>query len=104
MKLGVANVDRMLRSLTAKQFAEWRAYAAIDPFEETRQDYRIASIVQMLANVNRDPKRRQTPYELEEMRLKFGERNVQERRQTRETHIALIKAYVQAFSAKAEDT
>ena len=42
----------MLRSLTAKQFAEWEHYARLEPFSELRQDIRIASIVQMLHNVN----------------------------------------------------
>jgi hypothetical protein len=44
VRLGRVNVDAMLRSLTAKQFAEWQAYARLEPFGETRADWRAASI------------------------------------------------------------
>jgi hypothetical protein len=61
----------MLRGLTAKQFTEWEHFAQLEPFDETRQDYRIASIVTMLANINRDPKKK--GYELSDFVLKFDE-------------------------------
>lgn len=40
----------MLRSLTAKQFAEWEHYANLEPFDEVRSDYRTAAIVGMIHN------------------------------------------------------
>lgn len=59
------------RSLTAKQLVDWETYAEIEPFDETRDDYRVASIVQMIANVNRDPKRE--AYKLSDFLLAFGD-------------------------------
>ncbi len=53
MKLGRANVDALLRSLTAKQFVGWECYARLEPFDEIRADYRAARIAQVIANVNR---------------------------------------------------
>jgi hypothetical protein len=39
----------MLRALTAKQWAEWEAFVALEgTLSDVRQDYRIASIVQMI--------------------------------------------------------
>ena len=57
--------------MTAKQFLEWEAYATLEPFNEERQDYRIASICTVLANVNRG--KHQRAYEVEQFVLKFGE-------------------------------
>lgn len=38
----------MLRAMTARQLAEWEAYARLDPFAEWRMDYRLAQVVQAL--------------------------------------------------------
>lgn len=59
----------MLRSLTARQFQEWLAYAKVEPFDETRADYRAAQIAQMVLLVNL-AKGAKLPT-LEEMILKF---------------------------------
>ncbi len=40
----------MLRSLTASQFQEWLAFAELEPFGELRNDYRAATICQMVHN------------------------------------------------------
>ena len=46
----------MLRSLTGDQFWEWMAYEELEPFGELRDDYRMANTMQLLANLQRDPK------------------------------------------------
>ena len=46
-------MDQMLRGMTVQQFAEWRAYAEIEPFDETRADMRAGSVVQALFNIHR---------------------------------------------------
>jgi hypothetical protein len=70
VKLGRVNVDAMLRSITAKQFQEWEAYAKLEPFNELRDDYRFASIVAMIFNMAVAVKDRKT---LAEFVLPFGE-------------------------------
>lgn len=52
----------MLRSLTAEQFLGWMAFSRVEHFGELRADFRAASIVEALWNVNRDPKKRSEPY------------------------------------------
>jgi hypothetical protein len=59
----------MLRGLTARQFQEWLAYAAVEPFDEVRADYRAAQIAQMVLLVNL-AKGAKIPT-LEELVLKF---------------------------------
>lgn len=71
---GVWDVDVLKSRLTAKALLKWEAYAQLEPFyfdRELRQDYRIASIVRMIANVNRG--KDQKPYSLNDMILKFDE-------------------------------
>lgn len=63
----------MLSEMTAMQLLEWHVYAELEPFEEERQDLRFASIVQTLANIHRDRKRKTQAYTLDEMSLKFGD-------------------------------
>jgi len=71
VRLGRANVDALGRSLTAKQFMGWEHYAQLEPFNELRDDYRFASIVQILANLYRA--KNQRPYSLQDFVLQFGE-------------------------------
>lgn len=46
------------------------AYYALEPFGDERADERTASIVQVLANTNRDRKRQPSPYELRDVKLR----------------------------------
>ena len=91
MRLGVVNVDRdILRGLTAKQFRAWEHYAELEPFDETRADYRAASIVQMLYNVNRGSK--QKAVALEDVVLKFGaQEKKDQQKQTPQQQFAILK-------------
>lgn len=83
----MVNVDKMLRSLTFKQFAELQAYKQLEPFRELRADYRAASISQMIANVNRGKK--QKALTLEEARVKFGEQDAP-RKQTQQEQFNML--------------
>jgi len=48
------------------------AYNNIEPFGEKRADYRAALIARTIAEVNRNPKKKTTPYKLDDFLLKFG--------------------------------
>jgi len=63
----------MLRKMGASQFNDWKVYSELEPFDEERADLRAGSIVAAIANVNRNPKRKPTPYTTFEMALKFGD-------------------------------
>jgi hypothetical protein len=49
--------------LSAREFAEWQAYFAIEPFGEDMADLRAGIVAATIANVNRDAKKRSQPYE-----------------------------------------
>jgi len=53
------------------EFLEWIAYSRIEPFGEERADWRAASVVAMLANINRDAKKRRKPYPVSDFLLNF---------------------------------
>ena len=104
VKLGYANVDALARSLTAKQFMEWERYARLEPFDETRQDYRTASIVQMIANVNRGSK--QKAYALQDFLLRFdpSEEKPTPRKQPWEEQLMWANIIARAQNAGAKGT
>lgn len=89
MRLGILHVERdVLFGLTAKQFRAWQHYFELEPFDETRQDYRIASIVQMLYNVNRG---KNSPVgKLQDFVLKFGEQE-ERPKQTTQQQLSLLQ-------------
>lgn len=57
--------------MSSKEFAEWMAYAQIEPFGDERADLRMAILASLIANVNRDPKKRSTPYEVSDFMPRF---------------------------------
>jgi hypothetical protein len=62
----------MLAQISARQFAEWKAYAELEPFDERRADYRSADVVRTLLNLfARDKGGRAFP--IEDCMLRFGD-------------------------------
>lgn len=72
--MGVYNVDEMLRGMSAKQFAGWQAYDALETFSRRRLDYLFASVVQTLWNINRDIKKHPNPFKIDDFLLDFEEK------------------------------
>ena len=92
----------MLRRITAQQLIEWMQYDIIEPFGEWRADWRSAEIVTMLANVNRDSKKKKEPYKTTDFLTKFGEPVEEERKpkQTVKQQVAIAKLIAAAFNTK----
>lgn len=87
----------MLRSITAKQFIEWEAYARLEPFNELRADARAALIASYIFNMAVNVKDRK---ELEHFMLNYS--GEVKNKQTPEEQINLIKMFVGAY-AQAKD-
>lgn len=83
----ILNVDGLLRSLTAVQMRGWEHFYELEPDPELRADYRAASIVQILYNINRGKNHKALT--LEEALLKFGEE--EKRRQTPEQQFSILR-------------
>jgi hypothetical protein len=48
--------------VSSREFTEWLAYARLEPFGSEADDHRMAQLLALIANVNRDPSRRRRPY------------------------------------------
>ena len=48
--------------MSSREFTEWLAYSRLEPFGPEADDHRMAQLLALTANVNRDPKRRKTPW------------------------------------------
>ena len=64
----------MLSEMSWEQFLGWTAYTRLEPWGEERSDLRCGIIASVIANVNRDPKRKATPYNPSDFMPKFGEK------------------------------
>jgi hypothetical protein len=98
----------MLEEMTPEIFMEWRAYSLIEPFEDVRNDYRIAGVVKALWDINRDSKKHPQPFNVEDFifRFKMGfEKNVAvgsapTRNQTPQERTRNLKLWALAFAPK----
>jgi len=61
--------------MSAQEFAEWIAYAQVEPWGEQRADLRAALICKILADIN-TPKGKAAP-KLEDFMLKFERKEAQ---------------------------
>jgi len=48
--------------VSSREFTEWLAYYRLEPFGADADDRRMAQLMALIANVNRDPKRRKQPW------------------------------------------
>jgi hypothetical protein len=79
--------------MSGLQLTEWIAYAQLEPFGEERADLRMAILASLIANVNRDPKKKPTPYEVSDFMPQFEKKEPI----SREDAIAAIDAMMTAF-------
>ena len=101
VRLGVVNVQKMLRSMTAKQFVEWAAYAQLEPFDEMRADYRAAYISSMIFNMAVAAKDRKP---LNDFLLKWdSESEPPKPKQTWQEQQAIARMIVAAYSTPGLD-
>jgi hypothetical protein len=91
----------MLEEMTSEQFEGWMTYAGMEPWGEERADLRAGIVASVVANANRDSKRRPRPYEAKDFMPKFGGTpSVKNEPMTRERWLAM-KAQAKAGSKAA---
>ena len=61
LQLGRANVDAMLRELTAEQFAEWAAFFGLEPWGFHEENRRMAVVASTVANMSGKKVKRPVP-------------------------------------------
>lgn len=89
----------MLRSITNKQFIEWRAFAELEPFDETRQDIRTAAVQATMCEMHRDHEKRRKPFTWADFKIPFGDEPKMETPDTLtpQRSSAELKAIVQQY-------
>ena len=64
MACGRADVDQFLSELSSRQVAEWLAFEQVaGPVGQAHDDILAGVVASTVANVNRDPKKRQKAYQ-----------------------------------------
>jgi hypothetical protein len=91
----------MLRSITAKQWTELKAYKSLHPFREVREDYRAASIVAMIYNMA--GKMGKNPLPIREFLLPFGEDPEDRGQRNIDQMERMMKLIALAYSVDAKD-
>lgn len=56
----------LLSRMSGSEIREWELYEQIEPFGERRADVRAAMIASVIANANRDPKRKPSPFTIDD--------------------------------------
>jgi hypothetical protein len=56
----------------SREFTEWLAYNQLEPFGHPRLEYGHALVAATIANVNRDPKVRREPFEVDDFLPTFN--------------------------------
>jgi len=56
------SVKRCQQEVDSEEFSWWIAYNRIEPFGEKRADIRSAIVASVIANVNRDKKKKPSPF------------------------------------------
>lgn len=95
-------VSEMLRRISSREIAEWMAYYRMEPFGEISKEFRMARISSILAETNRDEKKRKEPFtERDFMRAEFLE-NVEEvsEEERYPDEDALVKKIMMTFGLK----
>lgn len=72
MALGWPSVEWGLAHISSRELTEWIAYyESVEPFGSERADYAIAITSSVIANANRDKKKRNKPYSANEFMPDF---------------------------------
>lgn len=59
-------VAELLDRISSRELSEWMAFDRIEPVGDRRLDVLAAMVMCLLANVNRNPKKRKKPYQVDE--------------------------------------
>ena len=58
--------------MSSREFSEWQAYYAQEPFGEYRADLRMGILASLIANMFNDPKKRTKNYTPDDFMPQFG--------------------------------
>lgn len=84
-------MKELLDRIGSRELSEWMVYEQMEPFGDTLIDMHAAQIAYLLAETNRDTKKRKDPFKPDEFSLRFREPKTQ-RQDARASLIKLASA------------
>lgn len=93
-------VDQLLNEISSRELTEWLAYNEIEPIGEGRADLRAGIIASTMAEIHRDPKKRQKPFEAAEFMPDFDRAGAADDEQTPEQQLTIVEMINMAFGGK----
>jgi len=95
-------VGELLARASSRELAEWMAFAQLEPIGARRGDYQAAQVAQVIANVNRDTKKRRKPYPVEDFLLAWEDPEEPAERQSVEEQLRIVEMLNAAFGGRDE--
>jgi len=90
--------------MSSREFAEWAAYAQVEPFGPTRADLRMANIMALMAEIDRDRKKRSKPFSPAEFMFEFDPEQVAVPEAPSPAEVyAKVKSWAAMAAAKRKD-
>lgn len=83
--------------MDSREFAEWMAFARLEPIGERRGDWQAAAIAVTIANANRDTKKRKEPFAVSDFLLRFGTADEEPEKQTWQEQLRIAEMLNVAF-------
>jgi flagellar basal body rod protein FlgC len=75
-------VEELLSRISSRELTEWMAFFSIEgPTGDERDDWRAGMIASTIANVNRDSKKKGSPYKPQDFMPKYEQQPAPEQRQ-----------------------
>src|SRR5690606_3853501 len=90
-------VAELGQRMSSAELTEWMAFFGLEPWGTEVEDWRAAMVASVIANVNRDPKKRK-PYEPKDFMPRYEAPQVQE--QSWEERARIMEMWARAFEAK----
>ncbi|MER3438632.1 MAG: hypothetical protein C4346_14170 [Chloroflexota bacterium] len=88
-------VGELLRRISSRELTEWMAFFTLEPWGTEVEDWRFGMVASVIANVNRDPKRRRRPFEPREFMPE--RRRKKQETQTPEEQARILEMWANAF-------
>lgn len=91
-------VGELLSRMSSRELSEWMAFFSLEPWGAEVEDWRFGMLASVVANANRDPKKKRKPYEPQDFMPRRDRQPSQE--QTWEEQARILEAWARAFEAK----
>jgi len=71
-------VRELLNRIDSRELSEWMLYEQMEPFGDTLTDMHASQLAYLLAETNRDTKKRKDPFKPDDFSLRFREPKTQQ--------------------------